>query len=751
MEGMDITLVQKRLQKATLAQMARCYRDYSLDWDARKECSDFEAKIESVQNDAKSETWAAKIFWLRDVKLTPLAAKYFRRKAQLEALIKAAEDYCQQRASVLDRKIQDFLDEDHDLDWCKRLPTVYQTVAKFSGDVRSRCKNLDRLQELYDQREDIRLANMFDNAVMRLGELEVGQRLAEAKKLETRYLAFSGTAKALCKQVGQLRSIILECSGKIAQHRDLCRRQAKQLDDTFAAFPAKMSDEQIRQGWAFIQTYSETPEEVKSFCELVTQQTIEEFRTRLEDSRIENGHRRRAADLDARFAALFPVQRSESYFAQALGFVSELQATDRQITAFCTAATTQAVENLLRTIDREKKYLQAEETIEQLARRKNHSEQWCQKCHQIYQALSPDKDKYRNGDLLEQLRADAVEIHADIVCAPFRAALEPNSDFREVFALDKTLAQFAERSILEQNIPSFADQWSHRLEQAKAASKEYARDKAREARELFAKGDRAQSFRLCEEAEQYDSECAAFLLGEHYRLGDPIGRDLTKAMYYYKVAYGAGETVAAFAIAAYFKETDPKGFVWKERAVRLGSKKERVPLAIMYLKGVGVAQDNARAYELFNAVAEETSDQTACAYLGGMYERGRSVAVDRSRAVEYYKRAPDVPWAQAACQRLEHILEEEALDLEVSQNLARATAGEAEAQFFMGDCYFFGYRTKQSYSEAIEWFQKAAVQGHGRASARLGDIYCNSLGVPNNLKNLRKAKKYYLDAIKHGA
>jgi uncharacterized protein len=52
-----------------------------------------------------------------------------------------------------------------------------------------------------------------------------------------------------------------------------------------------------------------------------------------------------------------------------------------------------------------------------------------------------------------------------------------------------------------------------------------------------------------------------------------------------------------------------------------------------------------------------------------------------------------------------------------------AEHGDAEAQFYLGVQYNFGYGVPQSYDEAAKWYRKAADQGDATAQFNLGKLY----------------------------
>jgi hypothetical protein len=61
--------------------------------------------------------------------------------------------------------------------------------------------------------------------------------------------------------------------------------------------------------------------------------------------------------------------------------------------------------------------------------------------------------------------------------------------------------------------------------------------------------------------------------------------------------------------------------------------------------------------------------------------------------------------------------------------LEQATAGDAEAQNYVGEIYHKGLGTEPDYAKAAEWYEKAAAQGSKRAQINLGSLYESGLGV----------------------
>ncbi|MCR5723303.1 MAG: tetratricopeptide repeat protein [Lachnospiraceae bacterium] len=76
-----------------------------------------------------------------------------------------------------------------------------------------------------------------------------------------------------------------------------------------------------------------------------------------------------------------------------------------------------------------------------------------------------------------------------------------------------------------------------------------------------------------------------------------------------------------------------------------------------------------------------------------------------------------------------------------------ANQGHAEAQCSLGYMFSKGIGVKQNYIKAAEWYKKAANQGYAKGLFNLGTIYYNGRGVP---KDIEKAKTLFDRAAKKG-
>src|ERR1039457_6341986 len=64
------------------------------------------------------------------------------------------------------------------------------------------------------------------------------------------------------------------------------------------------------------------------------------------------------------------------------------------------------------------------------------------------------------------------------------------------------------------------------------------------------------------------------------------------------------------------------------------------------------------------------------------------------------------------------------------QQTAEAEKGNADAQAYLGYCYFNGKGVPKNVGEAVKWFRKAAEQGNAYAQYNLGVCYSDNDGVP---------------------
>ena len=74
-----------------------------------------------------------------------------------------------------------------------------------------------------------------------------------------------------------------------------------------------------------------------------------------------------------------------------------------------------------------------------------------------------------------------------------------------------------------------------------------------------------------------------------------------------------------------------------------------------------------------------------------------------------------------------------------------AENGNPEAQYLLGEMYYYGYGTPMDESKAVEWYNRSACNGWPNAMEQLGDMYANGIEV-NEDEDI--AQEWYVKALK---
>ncbi len=79
--------------------------------------------------------------------------------------------------------------------------------------------------------------------------------------------------------------------------------------------------------------------------------------------------------------------------------------------------------------------------------------------------------------------------------------------------------------------------------------------------------------------------------------------------------------------------------------------------------------------------------------------------------------------------------------------LEKARGGDAEAQQYVGYCYYVGHGTEQDDHEAFSWYFKAALQDSPVAQSHLASMFVEGRGVP---QDYNEALRYFKKAAEKG-
>jgi TPR repeat protein len=157
-----------------------------------------------------------------------------------------------------------------------------------------------------------------------------------------------------------------------------------------------------------------------------------------------------------------------------------------------------------------------------------------------------------------------------------------------------------------------------------------------------------------------------------------------------------------------------------------------------------VEKDEKEAAKWITKSAEQ-GDAKAQYSLGVYYLSGFGVEKDEKEAVKWLTKSAEQGNAHARKVLEENSGRAEAYSAEI---VRRAQAGDAEAQFLVGNGYYYGsHGLTINYKEAVKWLAKSAEQGCTKARLTLGVCYYDGKGVA---KNEKEALKCWIKAADEG-
>jgi uncharacterized protein len=285
---------------------------------------------------------------------------------------------------------------------------------------------------------------------------------------------------------------------------------------------------------------------------------------------------------------------------------------------------------------------------------------------------------------------------------------------------------------------------------------------------------------------------AARELGHHYWHGAGVAADFAEARKWYRKAAEQNNTGAQFDLAMALNSTNggpkdmPESLKWLRKSAELNYPEAQFHMYLIYSLGpdseFGVAKDDAEALKWLRKAAEGNHAQSQDS-LANMYYSGRGVPKDAVEAAKWYRKSADlgfeaawlrlglcyvngegVPkdvvqaykWLRLAASQNDQVavaglstVSKEITDIQKAEGeklardfvpsapspkakiKAQADAGDAKAQYELGDYYARGVEVMRDETEAVKWFRKAAEQNYAPAQASLGTYYSfGSGGLP---------------------
>lgn len=241
-----------------------------------------------------------------------------------------------------------------------------------------------------------------------------------------------------------------------------------------------------------------------------------------------------------------------------------------------------------------------------------------------------------------------------------------------------------------------------------------------------------------------------FNLGQAYYKGNVsfnnqyIIRDDVKALEAWTSAAYHNHKFAPFNLGImYYKgEGTPvnkqKACEWFLRGALLGDTGAQANVGTCYYTGQGMQQDLPEALRWFSLAATD-GNRAAQFLLGEMYSDGQGIELNLSLAKEWYEKSAaqghqgaqkklaklksswDTPYKQLTVADMAgKVIDGDAYFVSAANS---AQSGDAKAQFELGVMYFKGFGVPQDYIKALDFFEKAAVQGHERAKDYIPRTY----------------------------
>lgn len=173
----------------------------------------------------------------------------------------------------------------------------------------------------------------------------------------------------------------------------------------------------------------------------------------------------------------------------------------------------------------------------------------------------------------------------------------------------------------------------------------------------------------------------------------------------------------------------------------------------LYSLGLGLERDAIEAFSYLSLAQknfQDTSDVEA--YFGYMWTVQRSGKSSTSATdtidVKYASSPDRVPWSLKFAPSDVELQNEQsqAVSSEFATCRQWASLGDPDSQYFCGWMCAAGHGTEVCASEAAEWYERAASQGHVSAARQLGLMYEEGHGVA---QDLRRAAEWYRTCVRH--
>ncbi|KAG0256985.1 hypothetical protein DFQ27_005374, partial [Actinomortierella ambigua] len=220
---------------------------------------------------------------------------------------------------------------------------------------------------------------------------------------------------------------------------------------------------------------------------------------------------------------------------------------------------------------------------------------------------------------------------------------------------------------------------------------------------------------------------AQFFLGWTFFEGVGIKKDYAEAVAWFRMAASQGNAQAEHFLGRAYEngqgvtQSDVEAAEWYQKAATHGDSEAQRSLGWMYDIGKGIKQNDQLAFEWYTKSAAQVSISKPF-NLGSMYELGIGTERNDKQALALYRMNEDedpsaplhIEWLTSS----DHRSPERDSDA-VALYREGAAKGYAAAQHNLGRMYEKGRGVQMDRVQAVEWYSKAAEQGHRNSRIRL--------------------------------
>ena len=235
---------------------------------------------------------------------------------------------------------------------------------------------------------------------------------------------------------------------------------------------------------------------------------------------------------------------------------------------------------------------------------------------------------------------------------------------------------------------------------------------------------------------------AIHALGNFYKEGIGIKKDLVKANQYFELAYSCGQLISLEEVVDYYysKQDYIKLLEWLQKGEKDKNPYSIYMLGLLHFNGYSVIKDHELGMKYF-VLASNMGSQEADIMLGEIYFNGIGGNKDLNRAIEYLSKAMNNGSALAKYKlALVFSYSKNEEDQHKSILFLKDLANEDYVPAILKLAYFYkiGFVLEKDVKKSITLYNRAGILGSSSAFYNLGMIYLN------DTKDLTKAINYLI-------